>query len=185
MLLLCLNASTHAIGQTITVHDQNTLEPIEQVFIYSEDQSKSEQTDQNGQANLSQFSGQELIIFQHSSYNGLVLSYQELGGLEYKVGLTERIIKIDEIVISANKWETAKNEIANQITSISAKEIAFNNPQTAADVVASTGQVFVQKSQLGGGSPMIRGFAANSVLIVVDGISSRLGVVELNFFGRN
>jgi len=170
ILLLCLNASTHAIGQTVKVYDQNTLEPIERVFIYSQDQSISEQTDQNGQANLSKFSGQELIIFQHSSYNGLVLSYEDLSDLEYKVGLTERIIKIDEIVISANKWETAKNEIANQITSISAKEIGFNNPQTAADVVASTGQVFVQKSQLGGGSPMIRGFAANSVLIVVDGI---------------
>src|SRR5699024_11515274 len=35
---------------------------------------------------------------------------------------------------------------------------------------SSSGKVFVQKSQLGGGSPMMRGFAANSVLIAVDGV---------------
>jgi hemoglobin/transferrin/lactoferrin receptor protein len=33
-----------------------------------------------------------------------------------------------------------------------------------------SGNVLVQKSQLGGGSPIIRGFEANKVLIVVDGV---------------
>jgi len=37
-------------------------------------------------------------------------------------------------------------------------------------MLAGTHEVFVQKSQLGGGSPMIRGFAANRILFVVDGI---------------
>ncbi|WP_321538809.1 Plug domain-containing protein [Flavobacterium piscinae] len=44
------------------------------------------------------------------------------------------------------------------------------NPQTTADLLTNTGKVFMQKSQLGGGSPMIRGFATNRVLINVDGI---------------
>ena len=100
----------------------------------------------------------------------MALEYQGLKDRSYRIGLTERIIKIDEVVISANKWKTGKNEIANQLATISAKQIAFNNSQTTADVLASSGRVFVQKSQLGGGSPMIRGFSANSVLIVVDGI---------------
>ena len=46
----------------------------------------------------------------------------------------------------------------------------LRNPQTAADLLAQTGAVFIQKSQLGGGSPMIRGFATNRVLLVVDGV---------------
>ena len=37
-------------------------------------------------------------------------------------------------------------------------------------MLAQTGEVFVQKSQMGGGSPVIRGFEANKVLIVVDGV---------------
>jgi hemoglobin/transferrin/lactoferrin receptor protein len=39
-----------------------------------------------------------------------------------------------------------------------------------ADAMAGSGNVFVQKSQLGGGSPIIRGFETNKVLLVVDGI---------------
>src|SRR5699024_3214776 len=61
-------------------------------------------------------------------------------------------------------------EIPQRITRIDKREVQFKNPQTSADLLQSSGKVFVQKSQLGGGSPMIRGFAANSVLIAVDGI---------------
>nr|HQU74041.1 TonB-dependent receptor [Calditrichia bacterium] len=38
------------------------------------------------------------------------------------------------------------------------------------DLLETSGKVFIQKSQLGGGSPMIRGFATNRVLIAVDGV---------------
>jgi hemoglobin/transferrin/lactoferrin receptor protein len=37
-------------------------------------------------------------------------------------------------------------------------------------MLGQSGGVFIQKSQLGGGSPMIRGFAANRVLMVMDGV---------------
>jgi len=40
----------------------------------------------------------------------------------------------------------------------------------SADALAHHGGVYVQKSQLGGGSPIIRGFEANRVLLVVDDI---------------
>ena len=50
------------------------------------------------------------------------------------------------------------------------KEIILQNPQTSADLLSQSGKVFVQKSQLGGGSPIIRGFATNRVLLNVDGI---------------
>ncbi len=81
-----------------------------------------------------------------------------------------RIILEEEVVISANKWEQQLNEVPNKIIKISKLDILSNNPQTAADLLAQTGSVFVQKSQLGGGSPMIRGFATNRVLLVADGV---------------
>lgn len=74
------------------------------------------------------------------------------------------------MVVSFNKWEQNLNEVPNKISKITRTDIVRNNPQTAADMLAQTGAVFVQKSQLGGGSPMIRGFATNRVLLVVDGI---------------
>ena len=82
--------------------------------------------------------------------------------------LREKILS--EVVISVNKWEINLNEVPNKITKISYPQILRNNPQTSADLMGQTGVVFIQKSQLGGGSPMIRGFATNRILLVMDGV---------------
>jgi len=77
---------------------------------------------------------------------------------------------LGEVVLSVNKWEINLNEVPNKITKVSLPFIIRNNPQTSADLLGQTGTVFIQKSQLGGGSPMIRGFATNRVLLVIDGV---------------
>lgn len=82
----------------------------------------------------------------------------------------KKFIRLDEVVVSANKWEQQLNEIPHKIIKAGKSQILFNNPQTAADLLGQTGAVFIQKSQMGGGSPMIRGFATNRVLLVVDGV---------------
>jgi len=78
--------------------------------------------------------------------------------------------ELEEVVVSFNKWEQKLNEVPNKITKVNRLQILRNNPQTAADLLAQSGTVFVQKSQMGGGSPMIRGFATNRILLVYDGI---------------
>jgi hemoglobin/transferrin/lactoferrin receptor protein len=78
--------------------------------------------------------------------------------------------KLEDVSVTYNKWEQKLNEIPNRIVKLSLKNIRLQNPQTMADVLGLSGEVFIQKSQLGGGSPMIRGFATNRVLIVVDGV---------------
>lgn len=77
---------------------------------------------------------------------------------------------LNEVVVSVNRWEENQREIPNRLARLSASAIRFQNPQTAADLLGFTNQVFVQKSQLGGGSPIIRGFATNRVLLVIDGV---------------
>ncbi len=77
---------------------------------------------------------------------------------------------LETIVISFNKWEQKLNEVPNKIQKVDMRDVRLRNPQTTADLLAQQGGVFIQKSQQGGGSPMIRGFATNRVLIVSDGI---------------
>lgn len=77
---------------------------------------------------------------------------------------------MDGVVVSANRWEQYQEEIPQQIVEFEKEDIALAEPATTADMLSSNSQVFVQKSQLGGGSPMIRGFAANGLLIVIDGV---------------
>ncbi|GBL35687.1 hypothetical protein EMGBS15_12820 [Filimonas sp.] len=53
---------------------------------------------------------------------------------------------------------------------IGQKQLLQMNAQSMADVLINTGQVFVQKSQQGGGSPVIRGFEASRIQLSIDGI---------------
>ncbi|MBL7707560.1 MAG: TonB-dependent receptor, partial [Chitinophagaceae bacterium] len=77
---------------------------------------------------------------------------------------------LDEVTVYSNKFAEKKKNIAQKIDVISSKTIAKTNAQNTGDLLVATGNVFVQKSQQGGSSPVIRGFEANRVLLVVDGI---------------
>ncbi|MFZ1528637.1 MAG: TonB-dependent receptor [Ferruginibacter sp.] len=79
-------------------------------------------------------------------------------------------IKLEEITISATRFAENNKFLAQQVQSIDAKKIQALNQPTSAELLTHTGNVLVQKSQLGGGSPLMRGFEANKVLIVVDGV---------------
>ena len=79
-------------------------------------------------------------------------------------------IKLDAIVVSAQRFAKPKRKLTQQVESISKIEIEIGNFQTSPDVLANSGIVAVQKSQQGGGSPNIRGFEASRILLVVDGI---------------
>ncbi|MBK9480064.1 MAG: TonB-dependent receptor [Bacteroidetes bacterium] len=83
---------------------------------------------------------------------------------------SDTIKQLNEVVISVNKVEESKRKVAHQIEVLDAKQISSAQAQTTADLLQSTGKISVQKSQQGGGSPVIRGFEASRVLIVVDGI---------------
>jgi len=77
---------------------------------------------------------------------------------------------MDEVIIYSGKFAERKKNIAQKIEVISARQIAQWNAQNTGDLLINTGNVFVQKSQQGGSSPVIRGFEASRVLLVVDGI---------------
>lgn len=77
---------------------------------------------------------------------------------------------LEEVVISVNRWEQNQREVSTRVAKITPSLIQLQNPQTSADLLGLSNQVFIQKSQLGGGSPMIRGFATNRILLVVDGV---------------
>lgn len=79
-------------------------------------------------------------------------------------------IKLDEFVFSANKFSENKKNVAQPIQTISGKQIEWAMPQTSATMLEQTGNVFIQRSQAGGGSAVIRGFEASRVLMVIDGV---------------
>ena len=79
-------------------------------------------------------------------------------------------ILVGNVVVSSSRWNEDSRMVPREISRVDARDIAIKNPSTTADAIAQTGVVHVQKSQLGGGSPMLRGYSANAVLMVIDGI---------------
>jgi len=75
-----------------------------------------------------------------------------------------------DVVVSSQRFTKQKRTISQQIESISKNEIEFQNYQTSADVLQNSGKLYVQKSQQGGGSPIVRGFEASRILMIVDGV---------------
>ncbi len=155
-------------GQDIRVLNARTNEPIENVLVVSKDFTT--QTDENGRVSLANIEEDEPLLFQHSSFLKLTSTKRNIIAQGNTVLLAESPIHINEVVISVNRWEQSKAEIPYEINTVRPEYIIRYNPQTTADLLGAQGGVFVQKSQMGGGSPMIRGFAANRVLLVVDGI---------------
>lgn len=165
LLLICFQL---AHGQLVFVCDSKTGKPVEGVIIFAD--QLTVQTNKEGNADITSFKNASRITFSHSSYVELRTNYQNLWSTNFVARLLEDPVRIDEIVVSASRREQSRLEIPNKIITINRKDIDFQNPQTAADLLEYKSGVFVQKSQMGGGSPMIRGFSANRLLLVVDGI---------------
>lgn len=157
-------------AQNIIVKDKDSNTPLESVSITSTNPVALVVTNGRGQADISLFRGSNQIELRMMGYTTMWYSYKELEQLNFEVLLTPSIFSVDQVVVSASKWSQKAREIPLKISSVSKAQVAFHNPQTAADLLTITGDVFVQKSQQGGGSPMIRGFATNRLLIAVDGV---------------
>lgn len=162
--------STALFGQEIQIKDIVNDRNISNVNVYNADQSKGGITNARGKIDISIFSDDEKITFRHISYLPVTLTKSEILQDKNIVYLVKSSAELSKIVISVSKWQQDKNDIPKKIVSIDSKEIAFSSPQTAADLLEKSGKIFVQKSQLGGGSPMIRGFSTNRLLISVDGV---------------
>ncbi len=160
----------YSIGQLLTVKDEVTRHTLEFVSVYDVQMKTTVLTNPAGQVFVSLQKETDSLYLKLLGYEPVYVTLRQLQENKYKVYMKPGPIMLNPFEVSAIRWQQENSVYPGQVQIIEAAEIAFQNPQTAADMLSSTGNVFVQKSQLGGGSPMIRGFAANRVLIVVDGV---------------
>ncbi|MBU1096890.1 MAG: TonB-dependent receptor [Bacteroidetes bacterium] len=168
ILYVLLSAVVYA--QTVTVKNKETNKPLELVSVFSENLNRSLTTDSKGKVLITTFKNNNKIVFRLMGYKSTELTYSEIEKNNFIVVMEEDAIKLNNVIVTAKRWEEELREIPQKVEFIDAEEITFSNPQTTADMLTQTGNVYVQKSQLGGGSPMIRGFATNRVLIIVDNV---------------
>lgn len=154
-------------SQKIKVQNKETKTGIEGVFVYNKNQSITAVSNNSGTIDLTSFSKKDTLIFTHQGFATFVIQKINIGNT---ISLTEQVVEIPTYEIVAEQEKNEALEVTSKIDKIEAKTVQFNNPQTAAEMLELSGSVYLQKSQMGGGSPIIRGFEANRVLLVVDGV---------------
>src|SRR5688500_13969126 len=169
-VLLLLLLTAEAFSQTITIKDKETLQPIEFVTLISDAHAAQTTTNSHGQADVSTFINAEKIEVHAFGYLKTTISYSNLKSANFELLLSPFNLNLDEVVVSGTRWRQTTGNVPSKIISVSQREVALQNPQTTADLLGLSGKVYIQKSQQGGGSPMIRGFATNRLLYTVDGV---------------
>jgi len=169
-LCLFLTWTSLSFAQTLTITDQKTGKPLEGVVLLSEDPMASATSNVRGQADISAFNGAAQIQVRSLGYKTLQISFIQIEESAFKLELVQGSFGLDQVVVSATRWEQNSGSVPSKIITIPKQSVELENPQTAADLLGLSGSVFIQKSQQGGGSPMIRGFATNRLIYTVDGV---------------
>ena len=167
MLLLC---ATTATAQILTIRDDVTGRPLAEVSVYSGRPAAIARSDIRGRVDLAPFRGADSIRFDLLGYRTAWRSYDALAAGGATLYLEETPFRTGEVIVSATRWSLQKRELPSRSLSLHQTDVERESPQTAADMLGASGEVYIQKSQLGGGSPMLRGFATNRVQLVVDGV---------------
>ena len=158
-----------SFAQQVLVKDAVTLEVLPSVTIVDQEGAHFQTTDFNGSAKLDTFADNALISFSHIGYLPYKLSKNQIKSTQI-IWMTPDSEQLGEIVLSVARASTKKIRLAQQIGIISKAEIEKQSPENTAVLLRTIPGVRVQQSQGGGGSPVLRGFEANRVLLVVDGV---------------
>ncbi len=156
-----------------TVIDGETKEPLYGVSVYTNDFTRvAATTDLDGKVLIddSELSHLDKINFTYVGFASTKLTVFEIRQRKGVVELFPALDILTDTLVVIGRRDDPQDQIPYHIERIDAKAIAFSNAQTAADILENDGGVYVQKSQMGGGSPIIRGFEANRVLLVLDGV---------------
>jgi hemoglobin/transferrin/lactoferrin receptor protein len=156
-------------SQTVTIVDQETLKPVSGALIYSDKKDKIK-SDINGNADISNLKTSNIIYIEAIGYQTKVTSYTSIQSNNFNISLIEKSYSTDEIVVSSDRFSEKLKDVSNQIDIIDSKDIQNINAQNTGDLLSRTGNVFVQKSQQEGSSPVLRGFEASRILIIIDGV---------------
>ena len=168
-LVFIFTLSVLGKSQKVTVMNYTTQQPIENVQIANQDGSILLYSNTKGEVSLNDFELKELIYFSHPSFESAIISISQVIENNYEVFLFDEIL-LPQIDIKPPRENTHEDFSSVRINKISLQDIKLTLPQTSADMLQKNANILVQKSQSGGGSPIIRGFEANKILLVVDGV---------------
>jgi len=126
------------------------------------------QSNQEGQVDLTSIPpGARLLINAQGFSNLEIFTTDTLSNII----LERATIYLEQgVVVTATRFEESAENISSAVTLLQRKELERVNPRSTPEALMGAAGVWVQKTNHGGGSPIIRGLVGNQVLLMVDGI---------------
>jgi len=172
LLFVFISFSLNSFSQKLIIKDSKEKSVIPNVSVYNSQRSLTVLSDIEGNVDYSGFQKSDTLIFSHIAYEKFNIQINKIpkSSSITIIYLNPNPQQLSEIILSVGRNKENRKKISKKVTLITSKKTELDLPQTSADLLYYGGGVRIQKTQGGGGSPVIRGFEANRVLLVVDGV---------------
>ena len=161
--------SVPAFSQNVEVKDIFSLSPIPEVFVFDIKKEKIAVSDSMGVVNIENFEKNSTLQFKHIAYKSLKIQKNNISQNQ-NIFLTPNSEKLNEIILSVSRSSYDKNRLAKEVKVINNTQIKRLLPENTSSILNQIPGIRVQQSHGGGGSPVLRGFEANRILLVIDGV---------------
>ncbi|GAB4338890.1 MAG: TonB-dependent receptor [Calditrichia bacterium] len=148
-------------------------EPVPDAYIIIHPEGKETVSGHDGRFMLRIAKGTTLSLeVHHIAYETGHLTLQNLPSKDepLKIVLKSRDYRLPENVVTATRVKESVLNIPMTVTQVDRNEIRLREVKTSAEALRESPGVFVQKTNHGGGSAIIRGFSSNQILLMVDGV---------------
>ena len=157
-------------GQVVKVIAYDTKTSVPQAAVYNSTKKIFLHTNEHGEVDLKIFHLKDTIYFVHPDYEITRTTKQDIIMNRYRVELYRNLTVLNTVVLSVSRSERRKENIGKELKLFDSYQIEEQTVSELPELLMSVPGVSVQRSQGGGGSPVIRGLEANRILLVVDGV---------------
>lgn len=168
-LWLILMTVNFSFSQTISIKDDSTHNPLEDVQVYSFHPRAMTITNNKGEADGSLFKSSDEIFVTMMGYETKKLSYRDLENSNFKIQLKKNPISLDMVVVSAYTKESAQLTSLN-IQPLSKEQIDKQGSFNLTDALARVPGVSQFSTGVGISKPVIRGLYGNRILVLFSGL---------------
>ena len=155
-------------ARIISNYDKGTVSNARISRLNNNSQEAQYITNDKGETPLPDSWRNDTLLVQASGYQNAVVTPNQWFGKKLLVELFLQGVVMTTMEIAGTRINAPIENLPLDVIKI--RLPAENNPGNMADAIEQSGEVFVQRSQLGGGSPVLRGMEANRILLVIDGV---------------
>ncbi len=169
--ICCLLLAQCAFSQFIEgeIIDQKTNLPISDVHVQWINISLGTISNAQGEFKLKKLEGVNTIRVSAIGYATHELSVGDNDSMQ--ITLEPSVLMLNQgITITAQRQEDLSSDVSQSVTVVTQELLLQNAPRTTPEALMNQTGVWVQKTNHGGGSPIIRGLVGNQVLVLIDGI---------------